>query len=95
MVTNLGFHIKTNMFFQKIKKWTKINVQKQKNRVRLLGIFIKTKISKIFEECSATFEECSLDSKGEAKGRALRRNQSRPCRLGNLLRCIKTIFQIN
>jgi hypothetical protein len=69
---------KNKRIFKKSEKWTKINVQKQKNRARLLGIFIKTKISKIFKECFATFEECSLDSKGEAKGRAIRRNQCRP-----------------
>jgi hypothetical protein len=36
----LGFFKKTNMFFKKVQKWTKINVQNEKNRVRLLAIFI-------------------------------------------------------
>jgi hypothetical protein len=50
------------MFFKKVKKWTKINVQNEKNRVRLLAFFLI--FWKDFKECSATFEECSLNLSG-------------------------------
>jgi hypothetical protein len=53
------------MFFKKIKKWTKINVQNEKNRVQLLAFFLN--FWKGFKECSATFEECSA-RKGRPSG---------------------------
>ena len=39
---------KNNMFFKKVQKWTKINVQKQKIPVGLLGIFVIYAFSRIF-----------------------------------------------
>jgi hypothetical protein len=46
------------MFFKKVKKWTKINVQNEKIRVRLLAIFfIMQKIQRTFQKLCGTFRK--------------------------------------
>jgi hypothetical protein len=56
------------MFFKKTQKWTFINVQNEKIRAQLLAFFWN--FWKGFKECSATFEECSLNFSVDTEGRA-------------------------